>query len=87
MGSSRIRRARRARSTRAEVEDRRTALLAIVDGGKPMTVRQVFYLVAKSELGYGRVQTDLTILRRRGTMRPEVNNLSLSSLKTMLLIN
>ena len=52
-----------------------------------MTVRQVFYLVAKSELGYGRVQTDLTILRRRGTMRPEVNNLSLSSLKTMLLIN
>ena len=52
-----------------------------------MTVRQVFYLLAKSELGYGRVQTGLTILRRRGTMRPEVNNLSLSSHKTTLLIN
>ena len=53
------------RSTKAEVEARREALLAIVDAGKPMTVRQVFYqatvrgLVEKAEAGYAKVQTDL----------------------------
>ena len=34
---------RRDRSTKVEVEERREALLAIIDEGKPMTVRQVFY--------------------------------------------
>ena len=53
-------------STKAEVEERREALLAIIDDGKPMTVRQVFYqatvrgLVEKAETGYAKVQTDLT---------------------------
>jgi hypothetical protein len=30
-------------ATKAEVEARREALLDIIDAGKPMTVRQVFY--------------------------------------------
>src|SRR5262249_21364953 len=34
---------KRTRSTKAEVEARREALLDIIDDGKPMTVRQVFY--------------------------------------------
>src|SRR5262249_20797641 len=34
---------KRGRSTKAEVEARREALFAIIDEGKPMTVRQVFY--------------------------------------------
>jgi hypothetical protein len=65
---------KRARSTRAEVEARREALLKIVDGGKPMTVRQVFYqatvrgLVEKAESGYAKVQTDLTVMRRAGDL-------------------
>lgn len=39
-------------------------------GGRPMTVRQVFYqatvrgLVEKAESGYGKVQADLTVMRR-----------------------
>jgi hypothetical protein len=47
---------KRTRSTKAEVEARREALLDIIDDGKPMTVRQVFYqatvrgLVEKAEL-------------------------------------
>jgi hypothetical protein len=65
---------KRTRSTKAEVEARREALLAIVDDGKPMTVRQVFYqatvrgLVEKAESGYGKVQTDLVWLRRNGEL-------------------
>jgi hypothetical protein len=62
---------KRRRSTRAEVEARRAALFAIVDAGKPMTVRQVFYqatvhdLVPKTEeQGYRIVQNDLVIMRR-----------------------
>jgi hypothetical protein len=64
----------RALPSRAEVEARRAALLAIVAEGRPMTVRQVFYqatihgLVAKSEHGYERVGADLTVLRRRGEL-------------------
>jgi hypothetical protein len=65
---------KRQRSTKAEVEARREALLDIIDGGKPMTVRRVFYqatvrgLVEKAESGYAKVQTDLTIMRRNGEL-------------------
>jgi hypothetical protein len=65
---------KRHRSTKAEVEERRKALLEIIDNGKPMTVRQVFYqatvrgLVEKAESGYGKVQVDLTKMRRDGSL-------------------
>jgi hypothetical protein len=65
---------KRQRSTKAEVEARREALLAIVAEMQPMTVRQVFYqatvhgLVEKAESGYAKVQTDLTLMRRDGTL-------------------
>jgi hypothetical protein len=65
---------KRSRSTKAEVEARRDALFYIIDDGKPMTVRQVFYqatvrgLVEKAESGYAKVQTDLTIMRRAGEL-------------------
>src|SRR5215831_18939771 len=61
---------KRHRSTRDEVDARRVGLFDIVDAGKPMTVRQVFYqgtvqgLVPKSEQGYGIVKNDLTLMRR-----------------------
>jgi hypothetical protein len=65
---------KRVRATKAEVEARREALLAIVDDGRPMTVRQVFYqatvrgLVAKVETSYAKVQNDLTLMRRDGVL-------------------
>jgi hypothetical protein len=65
---------KRQRAPKAEVEARREALLDIIDDGKPMTVRQVFYqatvhgLVEKAETGYAKVQTDLTLLRRAGEL-------------------
>lgn len=65
---------KRVRATRAEVESRRSALLGIVERMHPMTVRQVFYqatvlgIVDKSEAGYGKVQTDLVLLRREGLL-------------------
>jgi hypothetical protein len=65
---------KRQRATKAEVEARREALLEIIDDGKPMTVRQVFYqatvhgLVEKAESGYAKVQNDLTLLRRAGEL-------------------
>jgi hypothetical protein len=65
---------KRARSTKAEVEQRRNALLMIVADGKPMTVRQVFYqatvrgIVEKTEAGYAKVQTDLVVMRRSGIL-------------------
>jgi hypothetical protein len=34
---------KRTRSTKAEVEARRKALFDIIEAGRPMTVRQVFY--------------------------------------------
>ena len=64
---------RRTRATKAEVEARREALLDIIESGRPMTVRQMFYqatvrgLVEKAESGWGKVQTDLTIMRRAGS--------------------
>src|SRR5262245_43965757 len=65
---------KRQRATKAEVEARREALLDIIEAGRPMTVRQVFYqatvrgLVEKAESGYGKVQTDLTVMRRAGEL-------------------
>ena len=65
---------KRHRSTKAEVEARREALLAIIDDGRPMTVRQVFYqatvrgLLEKVESSYGRVQVDLVKMRRDGSL-------------------
>jgi hypothetical protein len=67
-------RARRIRSTNAEVDQRRAELLAIVQVMRPMTVRQVFYqatvrdIVEKTEAGYTKVQTDLVVLRRNGIL-------------------
>ena len=65
---------KRQRSTKAEVEARRDALFWIVQAGKPMTVRQVFYqasvagIVEKTEAGYTKVQTDLVHMRRAGDL-------------------
>jgi hypothetical protein len=65
---------KRGRATKAVVEARREALLTIIEAGRPMTVRQVFYqatvrgLVEKAESGYAKVQTDLTVMRRAGEL-------------------
>src|SRR6516165_2843462 len=65
---------KRARSTKAEVDQRRQRLYAIVAAMRPMTVRQVFYqatvrgIVEKAETGYAKVQTDLTLMRRTGEL-------------------
>ena len=65
---------RRHRATKAEVEARREAFLAIIEEGRPMTVRQVFYqatvrnLAPKTEAGYAMVQNDLVIMRRAGDL-------------------
>jgi hypothetical protein len=65
---------KRDRATKAQVEARRDALLAIIADGRPMTVRQVFYqatvqgLVEKAETGYNKVQNDLTKMRRAGEL-------------------
>jgi hypothetical protein len=62
------------RSTKAEIEARRSALYHIVEQMRPMTVRQVFYqatvadLVEKTEAGYAKVQTDLVQMRRSGEL-------------------
>ena len=67
-------RIKRVRATKAEVEERRDALLEIVATMRPMTVRQVFYqatvrgLVEKTEAGYARVQNDLVLMRKVGRM-------------------
>jgi hypothetical protein len=65
---------KRRRATKAEVEQRRDRLFEIIEEMKPMTVRQVFYqasvrnIVEKSEAGYGKVQTDLVLMRRAGDL-------------------
>lgn len=65
---------KRARSTKAEVEQRREALFNIVAQGRPMTVRQVFCqatvrgVIEKTEAGYTKVQTDLVVMRRSGVL-------------------
>lgn len=64
----------KSRSTKAEVEARRAGLYVVVEAGRPMTVRQVFYqatvrgLVPKTEAGYGIVKTDLTLMRHAGVL-------------------
>jgi hypothetical protein len=65
---------KRARSTKAAVEKRRTDLYDIIAEMQPMTVRQVFYqatvrgIIEKAESGYAKVQTDLTLMRRAGEL-------------------
>src|SRR5262249_13219811 len=65
---------KRHRATKVEVGARREALFEIIDAGKPMTVRQVFYqatvrgIVEKAETGYTKIQTDLTLMRRAGAL-------------------
>jgi hypothetical protein len=65
---------KRPRSTKIEIEVRRDTLIEIVDAGRPMTVRQVFYqatvrdLVEKAESGYRTIQYDLTMMRRAGDL-------------------
>jgi hypothetical protein len=65
---------KRTRGSKAEIEQRRNALLEIVAAMRPMTVRQVFYqatvrnIVEKSEAGYTKVQTDLVQMRRAGAL-------------------
>lgn len=65
---------KRSRATKAEVEARREALFHTIADCKPATVRQVFYqatvqgLVEKTERGYAKVQTDLTVMRRAGQL-------------------
>jgi hypothetical protein len=65
---------KRRRLSDVEVRRRRHALFQIVQEMRPMTVRQVFYqatvrgIVEKTEAGYAKVQTDLTVLRRIGVM-------------------
>lgn len=67
-------RIKRARSTKAQVEERRDALYKLVEVMRPATVRQTFYqvtvrgLVEKTEDGYAKVQTDLALMRRAGEL-------------------
>ena len=66
---------KRQRATKAEIENRRNRLFAIIAAMYPMTVRQVFYqatvrgIVEKSEAGYAKVQTDLVHMRKAGFWR------------------
>ena len=72
--SSQINPPRRGRPLDPAVGSRRQALLGIIKSMRPMTVRQVFYaatvrdLVEKTENGYAKVQTDLTLMRRSGDL-------------------
>jgi hypothetical protein len=72
--ASPIKRRRRRRSTKAQVEQRRADLFDIVADMKPMTVRQVYYqatvagIIDKTEAGYNKVQTDLVQMRRDGAL-------------------
>lgn len=65
---------KRSRATKSQVNARREALAEILADGNPMTVRQVFYqatvhgIIEKTEAGYAKVQTDLTIMRRSGVI-------------------
>lgn len=65
---------KRGRASKSDIEARRAALYGIVAEMKPMTVRQVFYqatvrgVVEKSEAGYGKVKTDLGLMRKAGEL-------------------
>jgi hypothetical protein len=58
------------KSTRLEIETRRSSLLEIIEPMQPMTVRQAFYqatvqgIVEKEESGYDKVQRALALMRR-----------------------
>ena len=73
---------KRIRATKAEVEARREALLDIIDDGKPMTVRQVFYqatvrgLVEKAESA-NPPDHPILFTRLPGTRTMRFNKLSL----------
>src|SRR5262249_49313868 len=60
--------------TKTEIETRRTALYDIIAEQYPMNVRHAFYLatvrglVPKTEVGYGRIQWDLTVMRKTGVL-------------------
>lgn len=62
------------RRTRAEIEALEALLWELVEGGRPMTVRQVFYraevagAVDKTEAGYKCVKLRLAEMRRRGSL-------------------
>lgn len=62
------------RSTKAEMEFRRTTLLEIASEAKPASVRHIYYravvagLVEKKETGYRKVQRELLRLRREGRL-------------------
>lgn len=62
------------RSTRAEMELRRTTLLEIASEAQPASVRHIYYravvagLVEKKETGYRKVQRELLRLRRDGLL-------------------
>lgn len=63
---------KRVRATKAEMEERRAALYAIVSEMRPMTVRQIFYqasvrgLIEKTEGGYDKIQSTLSAMRWSG---------------------
>jgi hypothetical protein len=65
---------KRYRATKAEVKERRDVFYDIVAEMQPMTVRQVFYqatvrgIIEKTGAGYTKVQTDLVLMRRDGTL-------------------
>jgi hypothetical protein len=58
---------KRHRATKAQVEGRRDALLTVIENGRPMTVRQVFYqatvqgLVEKAEAAE---ESERTLIRK-----------------------
>jgi hypothetical protein len=62
------------RSTKAEVGARRAGLRRLAEQSAPATVRQIYYLatvaglVPKTEDGYQIVKTDLTVMRRQGSL-------------------
>lgn len=65
---------KRTRASRADMDARAEALLAIVAQDQPMTVRQAFYqatvrgIVEKAETGYAKVQRALARLRQSGRL-------------------
>lgn len=67
-------RIKRNRASRAEMDQRKEAILEIARAIQPCTVRQVFYqaeirgVVAKTEAGYDKVQRALVEMRRDGEL-------------------
>jgi hypothetical protein len=65
---------KRHRATNAQVGNRRRELFDITQEMNPMSVRGAYYqatvreLVAKTESGYNKIQTDLVLMRRGGVL-------------------